>query len=95
MAKIEVGLLGMAPETHPDALNSKHAVSKKNPLNKADERICLYVNQFEFRITQTQNQQASCVFIYATPVSNFMQSGEHEKPWGSSYAAITDNVPLL
>lgn len=21
--------------------------------------------------------------------------GEHEKPWGSSYAAIADNVPLL
>lgn len=21
--------------------------------------------------------------------------GEHEKPWGSSYAAIVDNVPLL
>ncbi|OSK22039.1 hypothetical protein EAMG_04927 [Escherichia coli M056] len=40
------------------------------------------MNQFEFRITQTQNQQASCVFIYATPVSNFMQSasisGERE-----------------
>ena len=21
--------------------------------------------------------------------------GEHEKPWGNSYAAIADNVPLL
>ncbi len=24
-----------------------------------------------------------------------LQIGEHEKPWGSSYAAIADNVPLL
>ena len=24
-----------------------------------------------------------------------IKNGEHEKPWGSSYAAIADNVPLL
>lgn len=33
--------------------------------------------------------------VYCRSKFELNVQGEHEKPWGSSYAAIADNVPLL